>query len=101
MAGNATSAGHRLPRPPGATGTLSVYVNGRPVEEGVDYTIEPEVLVFRDPLHIGRKTGFLGRLQMTTIGIGVYEKVDKVDIHCTTPEGEFRMFTELVALSDA
>jgi hypothetical protein len=95
---DASPIGHRVPRPTGALGTLAVYLNGRPVAEGTDYTVEPDALVFAEPLNTGRKTGFLGRLQMTTIGIGVYEKVDKVDIHCTTPDGDFQMFTELEAL---
>ncbi len=86
--------GHRVPRPAGAVGTLTVYLNGREVKEGVDFELEPDALVFREPLY-NLKTGFLGRLQMTTIGIGVYDRVDKIDIHCTTPDGEFRMYPEL------
>jgi hypothetical protein len=91
--------GHRVPRPEGAVGTLSVYRNGHEVAEGVDFELTDEFLVFREPLH-NRATGFLGRLQMTTVGIGVYDSVDKVDIHATSPTGEFRMFAELKAIPD-
>ena len=91
--------GHRVPRPEGAVGRLEVYLNGHPVAEGVDYDVTDEHLVFREALH-NHATGFLGRLQMTTVGIGVYDKVDSVDIHVTTPEGAFRMFPNLKAIPD-
>lgn len=87
-------AGHRVPRPADAVGALTVYLNGREVTEGVEFDLEPDALVFREPLY-RRKTGFLGRLQMTTVGIGVYDRVDKVDIHCTAPDGAFRFFPDL------
>ncbi len=91
--------GHRVPRPEDAVGSLVVYLNGHEVHEGVDFELTDEHLVFREPLH-NMATGFLGRLQMTTVGIGVYDKVDKVDIHATAPDGGFRMFAELKAIPD-
>jgi len=91
--------GHRVPLPEGAEGRMEVYLNGHPVTEGVDYHVADGHLVFREALH-NQATGFLGRLQMTTVGIGVYDKVDNVDIHATAPDGEFRMFTELKAIPD-
>lgn len=91
--------GHRVPLPEGAVGRMEVYLNGHPVAEGVDYDVADGHLVFREALH-NQATGFLGRLQMTTVGIGVYDKVDAVDIHVTTPEGAFRMFPNLKAIPD-
>jgi len=91
--------GHRVPRPEGAVGTLAVYLNGHEVAEGVDFDLTDDHLVFREALH-NQATGFLGRLQMTTVGIGVYDRVDKVDIHATTPDGEFRLYSELKAIPD-
>jgi hypothetical protein len=38
---------------------------------------------------------------MTTVGVGVYEKIDKVDVHSTGADGSFRVFSDLVAERDA
>jgi len=92
-----TPAGHRVTAPQALAGSLAVYRNGAPVVEGVDFAVDGDTLVFVEPLRCGRKTGFLGRLQMTTLGIGVYEKVDKVDVHLTRPDGSFELLAELVA----
>jgi hypothetical protein len=35
---------------------------------------------------------------MTTVGIGVYKKIDDVDIHATLPNGSLEIFTELRAV---
>lgn len=91
--------GHRVPRPEGAVGSLAVYRNGHEVVEGVDFALTDDHLVFREPLH-NQATGFLGRLQMTTVGIGVYDKVDTVDIHVTAPDGSFRLYPDLKAIPD-
>jgi len=90
-----TPAGHRVKAPQALTGSLKVYRNGVPVAEGTDFTVAGDTLTFVEPQRCGRKTGFLGRLQMTTLGIGVYEKVDKVDVHLTRPDGSFELFAEL------
>jgi hypothetical protein len=93
----ATPTGHRVKAPTLLEGALAVYRNGATVTEGNDFTVDGDKLVFVEPLHCGRKTGFLGRLQMTTVGIGVYEQVDKVDIHLTRPDGSVGLFAELEA----
>ena len=93
--------GHRVLLPDGAAGTLMVFVNGKEMTAGIDFTVDHGALVFSEPLHVGRKTGFLGRLQMTTVGVGVYEKIDKVDVHATGTDGSFRVFSDLVAELDA
>ena len=93
--------GHRVLLPNGADGSLLVFVNGKQLAEGADFEVVEGALVFTQPLHVGRKTGFLGRLQMTTVGVGVYEKIDKVDVHSTGADGSFRVFSDLVAERDA
>lgn len=93
--------GRRVLLPNGAEGSLMVFVNGKQLAEGADFEVLEGALVFTQPLHVGRKTGFLGRLQMTTVGVGVYEKIDKVDVHSTGADGSFRVFSDLVAEFDA
>ena len=93
--------GHRVLLPDGAAGSRMVFVNGKEMTAGIDFTVDHGALVFTEPLHVGRKTGFLGRLQMTTVGVGVYEKIDKVDVHATGTDGSFRVFSDLVAELDA
>ncbi len=87
--------------PADATGSLMVFVNSRQVHEGVDFDVVDGALVFREALNVGRKTGFLGRLQMTTVGVGVYEMIDKVDVHVTGPDGSSRILSELNAELDS
>ena len=93
--------GRRVLLPNDADGSLLVFVNGKQLAEGADFEVVENALVFTQPLHVGRKTGFLGRLQMTTVGVGVYEKIDKVDVHSTGADGSFRVFSDLVAERDA
>jgi hypothetical protein len=92
---------HRLRLPGDCAGTMTVYRNGAEVREGTDFTVEDGCLVFAEPLQCGRKTGLLGRVQMTVVGIGVYEKVDKVDVHLTRPDGSFQVFPDLVATPES
>ena len=94
---DAPVTGRRVLLPAGAEGALAVYVNGREVREGEDFERSADALVFREPLHASKPTGLLGRIQMTTVGIGVYDRIDAVDIHATLPDGSFRMFTNLRA----
>jgi hypothetical protein len=98
---SAVPTGHRVTAPTLLEGTLAVYRNGVPVVEGTDFAVDGDTLVFTELLNCGRKTGFLGRLQMTTVGIGVYEQVDKVDIHLTRPDGSFALFAELEATASS
>ncbi len=98
---NDVPSGHRVLLPADATGSLMVFVNSRQVHEGVDFDVVDGALVFREALNVGRKTGFLGRLQMTTVGVGVYEMIDKVDVHVTGPDGSSRILSELSAELDS
>jgi hypothetical protein len=52
------------------------------------------------PLNCGRRTSLLGKLQMSLLGIGLYEKIDKIDVHETLPTGAFRLHAELTAVPD-
>ena len=90
--------GHRVCVPGGLAGAITVYRNGAEVREGADFAVDGDCLVFAEPLHCGRKTGLLGRVQMTVVGIGVYEKVDKVDIHLTRPDGRLEILSDLEAV---
>lgn len=93
-----TPTGHRVLLPKGAEGALTVFKNGAELQQGVDFEVEPDALVFREPLNVARKAGLLARIQMTTLGIGVYKKIDDVDIHAALPNGSLRIFTELHAV---
>lgn len=93
--------GRRVLLPNGSDGSLMVFVNGKQMMQGVDFDVVAGALVFTAPLHVGRKTGFFGRLQMTTVGVGVYEQIDKVDVHATGADGSFRVFSDLIAELDA
>lgn len=95
-----TPQGHRVHLPPGIEGTIEVYRDGVPVQEGVDFHREEDALVFRVPLNCGRRTSFIGKIQMSLLGIGLYEKIDKIDIHETLPTGAFRLHSELTAVPD-
>ena len=92
---------HRVCLPSDLDGTMTVYRNGAEVREGTDFTVRDGCLWFTEPLHCGRKTGLLGRVQMTVVGIGVYEKVDKVDVHLTRPDGSFEIFPDLEATPES
>lgn len=93
-----TPTGHRVPLPAGAEGSFLVFKNGAEMAEGVDFVREADALVFTEPLNVARKASLLARIQMTTVGIGVYKKIDDVDIHATLPNGSLRIFTELHAV---
>jgi hypothetical protein len=93
-----TPTGHRVLLPKGAEGNLAVFKNGATMTEGVDFVREADALVFTQPLNVERKAGLLARIQMTTVGIGVYKKIDDVDIHATLPNGSLKIFTELRAV---
>ncbi|MEX0993580.1 MAG: hypothetical protein WDZ37_06250 [Solirubrobacterales bacterium] len=68
----------RLPR--GAAPPYQVFVNGVPQQEGSDYTVRSDALVFSRPL---AKEGKLGpwRWTMMLLGIaGTYRRNDSVDV---------------------
>jgi len=67
----------RLPR--AVRAPYTVYLNGVPQREGVDYAVEDGVLVFTRPL---AKEGRLGawRWFLGAWGIGTYRTNDQVDV---------------------
>ncbi len=97
---DATPQGHRVPLPSGIEGTIEVYRDGVLAQAGVDFHREGDELVFRVPLNCGRRTSLLGKLQLSLLGIGLYEKIDKIDVHETLPTGAFRLHAELTAVPD-
>jgi hypothetical protein len=70
-----------VPIPEGAERPFTVYVNGAPRTEGVDFTVEGRWLRFPSPLTPKPKVGLRGKI-LLTIGIGVYGdlKADTVDL---------------------
>lgn len=97
---DATPQGHRVPLPADIEGTIEVYRDGVPVQEGVDFHREEGALVFRVPLNCGRRTSLLGKMQMSLLGIGLYEKIDTIDVHEMLPSGTLRLHSELTAVPE-
>jgi hypothetical protein len=67
----------RLPR--GVRAPYTVFVNGVRQQEGTDYRVEGDVLVFEAELSKEGKLGFW-RWFWGAWGIGTYRKDDKVDV---------------------
>lgn len=70
----------KVPLPPGAEPPYRVFVNGVPQKDGVDYTLEGHMLVFRRHLEKEGRIG-LGRWTAMFLGLfGTYRKNDSVDV---------------------
>jgi hypothetical protein len=69
----------RLPR--GAEPPIDVYVNGIVQQEGVDYTLRGDRLVFNRELVKEGKLGFWRWLSMALSIAGSYGRNDSVDVH--------------------
>jgi hypothetical protein len=69
-----------VPLPRGAEPPYSVFVNGVPQREGVDYELKGHELVFARPLEKERLG--VGRWTAIFLGLwGSYGKNDSVDVH--------------------
>ena len=97
MAAPTPTFGHRVEATDRLEGAMAVYKNGVEVSEGADFTRDGTALMFHEPLQCGRKIGVLGRLQMAVVGVGLYERIDRIDIHLTGADGRVALFTELAA----
>jgi hypothetical protein len=69
--------------PRGAERPFDVFVNGVPKQEGVDYVVEGDRLVFAERLEKEGKLGFWRWLSMALSIAGFYGKNDSVDLHYT------------------
>ncbi len=85
--GKSTGVGRVVLLPAGASGSLTVYVNGDEQAEGADYVREDGRIVFARDLRWARRTGVLGWFLMATAGIGLYEDTDHVDLHWVDAAG--------------
>jgi hypothetical protein len=71
----------RLPR--GAEPPYEVYVNGVPQQEGVDYSVKGDHLVFTRHLEKEGRLGFWRWLSMALSIAGTYRRNDSVDVQYT------------------
>jgi hypothetical protein len=88
----------RLPRavvPP-----FTVFLNGVRQEEGADYRVDGDVLVFEQELVQEGKLGFW-RWFWGAWGIGTYRKDDKVDVAWNDAAGQPRVAHQLPIEKDA
>jgi hypothetical protein len=72
-----------VPLPRGAERPYRVFVNGVPQQEGADFAVERNALVFDRPL---AKEGRIGLFRWTAIFLGLfgtYRKNDSVDVQYT------------------
>lgn len=83
----AVRSGTRVELPPGIGRPLEVYVNGVAQQDGRDYTVENDSLVFAREL---RQEGKLGFWRWTSIVLGVagtYRQNDVVDVIYASADG--------------
>jgi hypothetical protein len=86
--------GTHVPLPPGATPPLRVFISGVQQQEGKDFVIRDDELVFTRRLD---KEGRLGFWRWTSIFLGLvgtYRKNDVVDVHWTA-DGKTQVATGL------
>ena len=67
-----------LTLPPGAD-VVGVFVNGVPLVAGQDYEVLPDRIHLRQPVKRRTSVSAVGKV-MLSIGIGVYNKGDVVDV---------------------
>lgn len=73
------AAGRRVRLPAGAEAPISVYVNGIEQQEGTDYALRGEAVIFNRPI-LKEKVG-TGRWMAMYLGLfGTYRKHETVDI---------------------
>ena len=82
----------RLPR--GVRAPYTVYLNAVRQEEGRDYRVEADVLVFEADLSKEGRLGFW-RWFWGAWGIGTYRKDDKVDVAWDDAEGHPKVAHQL------
>jgi hypothetical protein len=80
VAGNVEYEGRRVDLPRGAEGPMRVFVNGVPQQEGVDYKVKGDHLLFTRDL-AKERLGFWRWTAMFFALFGSYGRNDTVDVH--------------------
>ena len=91
--GESYEAGRRVRLPNGAGRPIQVFINGTEQEEGSDFTIHDELIVFSRPL-IRERVSKSRWLAMSLGLFGSYGKNESVDVH-------FRRGGKTQVISDA
>ena len=91
--GESYEAGRRVRLPSGAGRPIQVFINGTEQQEGSDFTIHDELIVFSRPL-IRERVSKSRWLAMSLGLFGSYGKNESVDIH-------FRRGGKTQVISDA
>jgi hypothetical protein len=80
VAGDVAWEGRRVDLPQGAQKPMRVFVNGVPQQEGADYTVEGDHLLFTRDL-AKERVGFWRWTAMFFALFGSYGRNDTVDVH--------------------
>lgn len=93
--------GRRVPLPNGAQKPIEVYVNGMLQQEGEDYTLVGQGVVFRDPI-LKEDLEHLGFIRKMVLGFGLvgsYQKDETVDVEYRLG-GRTQLASDLKVLPD-
>ena len=96
--GESYEAGRRVRLPGGAERPIQVYVNGTEQQEGSDFTIHDELIVFSRPL-IKERVSKSRWLAMSLGLFGSYGKNETVDVHFSH-RGKVQVITDAEILPD-
>jgi len=91
--------GRRVRLPRGAAPPIRVYINGIEQTEGSDYELDPDGILFREPII---KEGKLGGLRWLSMAIGLfgsYRKNETVDVSYSL-DGQVQHVTDMKVTED-
>ena len=91
--------GRRVKLPRGAERPISVYINGVPQEEGSDYRIERDHVVFSEPIMKEGKLSGMRKLSLLVGLVGTYRKHEVVDVEYRLA-GRTELASDLEVLPD-
>ncbi len=95
-----TPVGRRAKLPRGAREPIRVFINGVEQNRGVDYELQPGLIVFTEPIHKEGEIRGVRRWTLLLGLIGVYRKNEIVDVEYTL-EGAKKFASDLEILPDA
>jgi hypothetical protein len=72
---------------PKGADVLGVFVNGVPLTPGEDYEVLADRIHLKQPVRRRTTVSAFGRV-LLSLGIGVYNKGDVVDVHVRGPNGQ-------------